>query len=214
MFSCIIPILLLIIIFAYRHIKKKNLEIEAKEKRLYFAELEEQRQKILQKMYADQHQRELEIYEYLEQQEKELDKQFPSLHKPNIHPNVTTDGINREKIDHGDSTDEELFEMPLPPIPNSPISTKSGQASIIDNEQTPQQNSPLMPMSIETPKLQNVSVRFRFPPKVNYPAPPPPIIVKANDPPSLPATVSPIQRESTLPFIVEVHSKSLLQSDF
>lgn len=156
-FSTMIPILLLIIVISSRYIKRKNVEIEAREKEICFAELEKERQRIIDKMYHDHQQKEIEIVKYLGEQEAKLAAQSP---RPNqIQSNAIDGDFKVEQIDHGDSTDDEFFERPLPPIP-SPPSLKSGQLSIIDNEKISSQTSRIIQ---ETPKVENTSSIFIFP---------------------------------------------------
>lgn len=237
-FSTIIPLLLLIIVISYRHIQQKNLETEAKEKEMYFAELERERQEIVERMYGDDRRKEIEIVKYLEEREK-LDA------SPNqIQSNVIDVDKKLEQIDHhGDSTDDEFFEMPLPPVPST-SSPQSGKLSITDNEKI----SPSTARIQETPKVDNTINVFNFPPQPTRPAPPPPGIKGLNPlplppVPPRPSSASPpisppcspkpendpqnsmqpvdaipkpesLQRESKQPIVVDVTPKALLQSDF
>lgn len=227
-FTAMIPLLLLIIIISYRYIKQKNLEIEAAEKEIYFAELETQRQKIYSKMYDEHHQKEIEIEAYLEERAEKLDAVNP------LQSCVTDEVV---QIDHrdGDSTDDEFFEMPLPPVPLETSSPRSGQISITDNEELPSVTSSELPVVDETPKVDNVG--FRFPPQPTRPAPLPPlfmpqprpirtapqIIKKPFDPSSPPPPIPPRpssipppadERDSMAPVIIDLTPKPPLQSDF
>lgn len=189
-----IPLLLLIIIISYRYIKRKNVEAEAREKEIYFAELEKQRQQIVDKMYHDHQQKEIEIVKYLDEQEEKLAQSSTNR----IQSNAIDGDFKVEQIDHhGDSTDDEFFEMPLPPVPTTP-SPKSGKLSIIENENVSAQT-----LAIEaTPKIENTLNIFNFPE-----APAVPLS-------SQPTTLSD-QRSSTQPVIIDPTLKpSLLQSDF
>lgn len=222
LFSTMIPLLLLIIIISYRYIKRRNLEIEAAEEEIRFAELEAQRQKIYSKMYDEHHQKEIEIAAHLEK----LEAENPAL----------TEVV---QIDHhGDSTDDEFFEMPLPPVPAVGTSSPtSGQVSITDNEELPS-ITPSTSKVEDTPKVDNAG--FRFPPQPTRPAPLPPLHIpkpqptraapappkKYFDPTSLPPvpprpssastqTTPPAdERDSVPPVIIDLTPKSLLQSDF
>lgn len=231
-FSTIIPLLLLIIVVSYRHIKQKNLEAEAKEQEIYFAELEQERQKIYSKMYDDQHQKEIEIVKYLAEQEE---KQSNSPLQANLIQSMLIDG--REKpvqIDHhnGDSTDDEFFEMPLPALPTP--SPKSSKLSIFDNEGVLPSAPPTSKIQ-DTPKIDNITSTFTFPPISNHSAPTPSTqtprewkfdpLSLPHVPPRPPSLSSPSfsksrttendQRDSTQPVIVDLTPRPpLLQSDF
>lgn len=215
-----IPLLLLIIVISYRYIKRKNSDIEEKEKEIYFAELEKQRQKIYQQLYAEHHRKEIEIAELIDE------RRYERLNDPQSQPNQiqsnVIDGV--VKIDHhGDSTDEEFFEMPLPPLP--PSSPKSGKLSIIDNEEVPFSTS----QAQNTPKVSNITSSFKFPPsptrkapslpiKTNFSSsslPPVPPRPSSISPPQSPKTKITDQRDSTQPVTTDdLTPKPLLQSDF
>lgn len=213
-----IPLLLLIIVISYRYIKRKNLEIDEKEKEIYFAEMEKQRQQIYQKLYEEHHRREIEIAELFDEQDG---KRNDSQSRPNQIQSKLIDGVAH--IDHqGDSTDDEFFEMPLPPLPQS--SPKSGKLSIIDNEEI----SPSTSIVQETPKVDNITNSFKFPPPPSRkpPTPPvaktfvasslPPVLPRPSSisPPTSPKNEKPDQRDSAQPVIIDLTPKSLLQSDF
>lgn len=208
----------------------KNLEREAKEKEIYFAELEQQRQKIYSKMYDDQHQKEIEIVKHLaEQEEKLIDSE---LQANQIQSKLIDGGEKNVQIDHdGDSTDDEFFEMPLPPVPTA--SPKSGKLSIFDNEGV-MPSAPSTSKIQDTPKVDNISSAFTFPPISNHPltiplqqsqrewrfdplplppVPPRPASLSSPGSPKSKTTDND-QRDSTQPVIDDPTPKpSLLQSD-
>lgn len=178
------------------------MDIDEKEKEIHFAELEKQRQQIYQQLYDDHHRKEIEIDEMFNE------KNDAKSQSNQIQSNLI-DGI--AQIDHqGDSTDDEFFEMPLPPLP--PSSPKIGNLSIDDNES-------VLSLAIQqTPKVINTTRSFKFPPSPTRKAPSPPPSSPPPIPPR-PSSASPTneatdQRDSALPFIVDVTPKSLLQSDF
>jgi hypothetical protein len=213
-----IPLLLLIIVISYRYIKRKNLEIEQNEKEIHFAAMEEQRQKIYQKLYEEHHRKEIEIAELFDEKDT---KHNESQSQPNQIQSKVIDGV-AECDQHGDSTDDEFFEMPLPPLPESP--PKTGKLSIIDNAEA----VPVTASVQETPKVDNVLSRFKFPPSPTGKAPSPPTKKKYHasslppvpprpssiSPPNSPKTESTERRDSVQPVIIELTPKSLLQSDF
>lgn len=207
-FSIMIPLLLLIIVISYRYIQRKNLELEVNEKEIYFAELEEQRQKIYESMYNDQVREEIEIIKNLEKQ-RDIDG-VPQIPSNQIPSNVIDDDKNIEKIDHGDETDDEFFEMPLPPVPM--ISPNSGKLSIIDNEGVSPSTSFLAATTSiqETPKMNNSGNVFIF----SQPTPTPADNLEDNF--SL-APHSPKSKTSGYlehPVIIDCAPKLPLQSDF
>ena len=151
-----IPILLLIIVFSYRYIKRKNTESEIHEQEVYFTELEKERQKIYEKLYGVQKPAEFEPAKNLEQ--------INVLH-------FSSNPISSNKIDHekenikndlDNETDEEFFEMPLPPVP---IVEENESLSVTDNEGT-FSLTPTISTSIlrETPKVNNIRCSFNFSP--------------------------------------------------
>lgn len=148
--------MLLILVISYRHIKQKNLELEVKENEIYFAELEKQRQKIYDKMYKDHQTKEIEINEYLRLQEGNPNalQLFPNQ----IFVNEI-DGLKKAAMNdhHDDSTDDEFFEMPLPPIPSSPTEKCS-----LDGNENVSPTSLLTAKIEETPKVENTSSIFNF----------------------------------------------------
>lgn len=148
-----IPLLLLIIVISYRYIKRKNSEAEIKEKEIYFAELEERRQKLYEDMYENQHREEIETLKHLEQGKIVGVTQIRSNQIPS---NVIDDEKMLEKIDHGDETDDEFFELPLPPVPA--FFPKNVKLSITDNEGI----SPTTSFIQETPKVSNNISVFNF----------------------------------------------------
>lgn len=167
-FSIMVPLLLLIIVISYRYIKRKNSEAETKEKEIYFAELEKERQQIYENMYGEQQRMEIDSVKYLEEHRPEIvdTSQFRSNQIPS---NVIDDEKRIEKIYQGDEneTDDEFFEMPLPPVPA--ISPKSGKLSITDNEGISVSPSTSIPTSTsqETPKANNIDSVFSFPTPAN-----------------------------------------------
>lgn len=213
-----IPLLLLIIVISYRYIKRKNLEIEQNEREIHFAAMEEQRQKIYQKLYEEHHRKEIEIAESFDEKDAKLND---SQSQPNRIQSIVIDGV-AQFDQHGDSTDDEFFEMPLPPLPESP--PKTGKTSIVDNESA----VPSSAMAHETPKIDNGTSRFKFPPSPTRKAPSPPEKKKFDastlppvpprpssiSPPHSPATEQADRRDSVQPVIIEFTPKSLLQSDF
>lgn len=204
-FSTMIPLLLLIIIISYRYIKRKNVEAEVLEKEIYFAELEAERQRIVDKMNHENQQKEIEIVKYLDEPAQSSSNQIQS--------NAIDGDFKVEQIDPGDSTDDEFFERPLPPVP-SPPSLKSGQLSIIDNETISSQTSRIIQ---ETPKVENTSSIFNFPEAPTRPLLPPfPPRPPSLSPPRTPTTQATDndQRYSTQPTIIDLTPKPLLQSDF
>lgn len=217
-FSTMIPLLLLIIVVSYRYIKRKNLEIEQKEKEIHFTAMEEQRNKIYQKLYEEHHRKEIEIAELFDEKDA---KHNDSQSQPNQIQSKVIDGV--AQFDHGDSTDDEFFEMPLPPLPQTP--PRTGKLSIIDNES-------VVPVTgvHETPKIDNISSKFKFPPSPTGKPPSPPVKIKSPASPVLPpipprpSSISPPpspkieqtdQQDSVQPVIIDITPKSLLlQSDF
>lgn len=152
-----IPVLLLIIVFSYRYIKQKNTESEIHEQEVYFTELEKERQRIYEKMYGEQRIEEFEPATKLEQINV-----FQFASNP-----ISTNKIDHEKQniknDHDDETDEEFFEMPLPPVPT--VERENESLSITDNEGT-LSPTPTISTSIfqETPKVNNIRRSFNFSP--------------------------------------------------
>lgn len=173
-----IPLLFLMIIMCSRYVQRKNLEEEALEKEIYLAELEQQRKRVFDLLYKD-HQREAEIELFLEQQEKaeQLHKIRPThlslnvVHDADI-PYKSSDAISATNYNQ-DSTDDELFELPLPPIP----STSKTQETFNSDDENPSNLS----FSI-SPKQYR-----KFPPSLNFPPPPPlPSSSSSPSPPPLP----------------------------
>ena len=154
------------IIMCSRYVQRKNLEEEAKEKEIYLAELEQQRKRVFELLYKD-HQREAEIELFLEQQEKaeQLHKIRPThlslnvVHEAEIlyksSDNISTKNYNQ------DSTDDELFELPLPPI----LSTSKNQETFNSDDDNPSNLS-----------FSNSPTQYRkFPPSFDFPPPPSPL---------------------------------------
>lgn len=228
--ATIVPLLLLIIIILYRYVKQKNVEIARKEQQNYFAEMERHRWQLYQKMQADHLKRENEIEKYLrDEQEKPSTSKAGNIN--NRGPLNLIDVANN--VDSGgDSTDDEFFERPLPPLPVNVIAkspTVSDQTSIIDNEaivaKTPKMTMTSVENVEETPKVGNDG-HFVYPPKENRAPPPPPlhipIEISSNSPSLLirsktPENETPVimnpQRDSTHPIIIDVTPKSLLESE-
>lgn len=226
-FSTFIPIFALIIVIIYRHVKRKNAEMEEQQKEFRFSQVEKERQRIFEEMQKENELREREIF----------DNKLKADEKP------STSGMSKMidvpdvlHINSDDETDDEFFELPLPPIPikTPPRSAESGQISIIDNEAV---DSPsVKSVRFETPKIQNIRSSFQFPsPPTRY-APPPPLNLESNYESAALAKPSIIDDEnvasptsidvealvhaemvdenSSKPIIVGMKPKSLLQSDF
>lgn len=112
------------IIMCSRYVQRKNLEEEAKEKEIYLAELEQQRKRVFELLHKD-HQKEVEIELFLEQQEKA--EQLQNIRPTHLSLNIVHEAEIPYKSSNAlcdtnynqDSTDDELFELPLPPIPNT-----------------------------------------------------------------------------------------------
>lgn len=168
--------MLLIIIIAYRYVQRKNLEIALMDQTNAFAEMEKHRWQLYQKMQADHLNREDRIEKFLAKQEQPSTS--TTMGGSNSAPLVLIDVS--DAVDSGDSTDDEFFERPLPPLPiTSP--TVSEQTSIIDNEainpKTPSSSTNIGKIE-ETPKVGNnehVSTRFKYPSQPNRAPPPPPL---------------------------------------
>lgn len=198
------------LVISYRHIKQKNLELEIAEKEIYFAEVEKQRQQIYEKMYRDHAAKEIEINEHLKEREDKLNDL-------QVWPNQILvneiDGLTKaaENVHHDDSTDDEFFEMPLPPIPTSP----NERTSIDENEDISAKIS-LTAVIHETPKVDNTSSVFLFP-SPTRPAPPIPFTLM--NPPAKPTStsipISPLPGASALtqPASLSNPPKAILQSD-
>lgn len=238
--STMIPLLLLIIIIFYRHLKRKNQEIAEKEKEIYFAEIENRRQQMYERMQIQHQKREMEISEYLDEALKREDMMLQQPSTSSAKQLKVIDVENTENVDHGDETDDEFFEMPLPPIPPRSPSALSGQTSITDNEAV-EAKTPSAPSTAkiqETPKVDNILPSFDFHPPVplrKAPTRPPPfkLPIFEFDPtklppvPPRPPTLSPPatteadsnlfqveERRSSQPLIVDVRPKTLIESDF
>lgn len=133
------------------------------EKELYFAQIEKQRQTLYEQMHSEHLKREIEINEYLD---KALDLES--------QPQPSTSGQLKmiDELDEGNGTDDEHFEMPLPPLPSPSSFSKSsagvsGQTSIIDNEAVDNKTPSICSVKLEdeTPKIENNSSSlFKFPP--------------------------------------------------
>lgn len=226
--STLVPLLGIIIIIMYHHVQRKNIEIAEKQKLMHFEELDRERQKILDKIQRDRNETEKKINEYLENRLNEEPR-------PSTSGTYNPRNISAPNIIHIDSdveTDDEFFEMPLPPIPTkSPRSVVStGQISIIDNEAVGLDSPSSKWTYFETPKIQNKSESFRFPSRF---APPPPINIESNDedetdkvkedqierePNNIPHDVKDedaqeIIRRSSQPIIVGVIPKVVLESE-
>lgn len=211
--STIVPLMLLIIVISYRHIKRKNAEIEAMEQEALLAELEKQRLTIYQQMYDEHHQKEMEFFE---EREEKLNDSI------DVQSNVIDAKAKVLHIDQrDDSTDDEFFEMPLPPVPlPSPM---SGKLSIIENEDIPLSATPSTLKINETPKVSNNDSSFKYPEQPTRPAPSPPVKKSFSPPlptvPPRPKSLSPpnspkIDGDANQPLVVDLTPKSLLQSDY
>lgn len=130
----------------------KNLEMEAQEKEIYFIKGEEERRKILDKLHREQdEQREIGINDDFEAQEVKLNEFRNQAFLDEI------DGKSALKERHnGDSTDDEFFEMPLPPPSNRETSTD-------DNENALSGAASGSGRMQETPKVENTPSVFTFP---------------------------------------------------
>lgn len=197
------------------------MEIALEQEKNYFAEMERHRRHLYEKMQAEHRQKEKEILKMLNSHEQ---------------PSTSSGGNNHaqfnliDAVDDGDLTDDEFFEMPLPPLPaqsppQSPL--MSGQTSIVDNEiiETP---SPTVFIQ-ETPKVENVEFPkyIKFPPKPKRLPPLPPLHIQPQSSflpplPPRPNTASPEtsysivmnpNRLSTHPTIIDVTPKSMLESE-
>jgi hypothetical protein len=125
-----VPILLILVLILYHHAQRKNKELMEKKKQEQFSEIEKERLKIYQKLQKDYAQKEKQIDEYLE---------IELRNEKNSSPQPSTSMLNKRKIianqhDNEDETDDEFFEMPLPPIPVKSLAFSTSQISIIDNE--------------------------------------------------------------------------------
>ncbi|CAO1395489.1 unnamed protein product [Diamesa serratosioi] len=163
-FSLMIPLLMLMIIMCSRYVQRKNMEEEAKEKELYLTELEKQRQKVFELLHKD-HQREAEIELFLEQQLK--DEEFNKVRPTHLSLNVvhkaeislkSSDALSTNNYNQ-DSTDDEFFEPPLPPIP-IPSTSKIQETFNSDDDNNP---------SVSPRKYK------QFSPPPNFPPPSPPL---------------------------------------
>ena len=210
-----IPLLMLMIIMCSRYVQRKNLDEEAKENEIYLAELEQQRKKVLELLNKDQ-EKEAEIELFLEQQLKneELQNKRPThlslnvVHEADISY-LSSDDISAKKYDQ-DSTDDELFELPLPPIPIP--STSKIEETFNSDEDNP---SNLL--------FSNLSRQYRqFPPFFSFP-PPPQLPLRDSssketsfDPLVLPSFSSPISKVlcSNSSFNDTQKPKVFMQSDF
>jgi hypothetical protein len=154
-FGTFVPLLLILVIIFYRHVKQKNAKLAEQERQLQFAKVEQQRLTLYEKMQADDQKRAKEIDDYLENALKAEDMHAPPQLKM------------IDELD-GDETDDEFFEMPLPPLP-------AEQTSVIDNETVATASARVQ----ETPKIENafvfppVPLRHRPPPLQINPLPPP-----------------------------------------
>jgi hypothetical protein len=154
-FGTFVPLLLILVIIFYRHVKQKNAKLAEQERQLQFAKVEQQRLTLYEKMQADDQKRAKEIDEYLEN----------ALKAEDMHATPQLKMI--DELD-GDETDDEFFEMPLPPLP-------AEQTSVIDNETVATASARVQ----ETPKIENafvfprVPLRHRPPPLQINPLPPP-----------------------------------------
>jgi hypothetical protein len=142
-----VPLILLIIVVFYRYVKQRNEQIAVAERESLLAQLEEKRKTMYEKIQAEHRQREKEISEYFERQEKQFKEE---------ELKASTSQSKSIEIG-GDSTDDEFFEMPLPPLPAS-----EEQMSVIDNEAVGRQSS--VTKFHGTPKIENVSPLFQYPP--------------------------------------------------
>lgn len=200
-FSLMIPLLLLMIIMCSRYVQRKNLEEEAEERKIYLAELEQQRIRVFELLHKD-HQREAEIELFLEQQEKaeQLQKIRPSHLSLNIVHEAEIPVKSSEANYYHDSTDDELFELPLPPLP-IPSTSKNQETFNSDDDDNP-------------------SILPRHPPSFNFPPPPSPLpdlISKGTSfIPSLSTPSSPITvvLSSNSSFNDTQKPKKFMQSDF
>lgn len=139
---------------------------------MFSAELERERQRILDKTLR----KENEIAKYLEEEELKSSSKFSGT---NEKPNV---------VDHGDSTDDEFFELPLPPIPV----VLSGASSIIENDQYIE--------SHPAPSTSNTNKsKFSWPP----------VAENTREPP----TGSVFEHQSKEENDKKIQARSLLQSD-
>lgn len=215
----------MIIVF-YRYVKRKNLEIAIEQEKNYFAEMEKHRRMLYEKMQAEHRQKENEILAMLSRHEQPSTSNGGGNNYAQFN---MIDVVKASVVDDADLTDDEFFEMPLPPLPEqSPQSpTASAQTSIVDNEIIEVKNPTVK--TEETPKVENVdeSNKFNFPLKPKRAPPPPPLHIPSQPnflpplPPrpntASPQTTYPIvmnpHRISTHPTIIDVTPKSMLESE-
>ncbi|KAL7028071.1 hypothetical protein ACKWTF_005711 [Chironomus riparius] len=151
----------------------------------------------MQKDYA---RREKEIHEYLDNKLREEERPSTSGLSKKI------DVQNILNLDSDEGTDDEFFEMPLPPIPfKSPRSAISGQLSIIDNEAMDIDTPSVKSARFTTPKLQNISTSFKFPSPPTRFAPPPPLNLETNNE-SATSTPSPQEPRNFSPTSLNIES--------
>jgi len=151
-------------------------------------------------MQKDYEKREKEIHEYLDNKLREEERPSTSgLSKKIDAPKILN-------LDSDEGTDDEFFEMPLPPVPSkSPRSAVSGQLSIIDNEAMNMDSPSVKSARFTTPKLQNISSSFKFPSPPKRFAPPPPLNLESNYE-SVQSTPSPPEPENFSPTSVNVEA--------
>lgn len=174
-----IPLFLIIIIIAYRKIQSKIIETRTIEQEAFYDELQRERARI----QRENLEKKVEIEKYLDEAMKKIDF-IPTVE---IQSNVMEKGKG-EKIEvivvkkgdaEGESTDDEFFEMPLPPTPAvspcsiSQNSLKSEKSSIVNNDDI-SVISPTNPISYDTPKIDNHQIMFRYPDPPRRRPPPPP----------------------------------------
>lgn len=177
-----IPLLLLIIIIAYRKINVKNLDNEAVEQEIFAAELQRERKRLRQQseslIYDEGRKKECEAVEkYLDEAMEKIN--FAKVEIQSASGAEKGVGIGRgdlkaKEIDvivvsdgGGESTDDELFELPLPPLPATPLSQLDNDAISATS------SSPHSKFQYDTPKIVNQAEnQFDFPPEPTSLPPP------------------------------------------
>jgi hypothetical protein len=185
---CMVPLLLVLIIVIYRKIQSKILETQSQEQEAHFAELRRERARIQQEQ---QREKEVEVEKYLDEEMEKIDSSNVKVQSIVMEKGkgeiidviVVNPGVHD---DEGELTDDEFFELPLPPTPSRPssyspivTSAKSEKSSIVNNDEISLASSPssFNPISYDTPKIDNHQIMFKFPPSPRRPPPPPPTTV-------------------------------------
>ncbi len=178
--------------------------------------MERHRRNLYEKMQAEHEKKEEEILEYLNRHEKEQ----PSTSSGVVGNKSDAKATLIDVVDEGDLTDDEYFEMPLPPLPPDAKSpTESGQISITDNEAVAVK-TPIENIEKTTPKIENedsVPTRVAPPPPLFIPSsfylPPLPPRPKTKSPESPFPVVLNAEKNPSIPTIVDATPKSMLESE-